>query len=54
MVKYLLKIFWRNEFDEVTKEQYLKAQNYAGVHVKSENEISLLFQGNGILGKIKK
>ena len=51
MIRYFLKIFWREDFDEVTKKQYDDARRYAGVHIKKGE--ALIFQGNGISGQIE-
>ena len=51
MVKYFLKISWQKEATEVTKEQYMMAEENAGFHSKFEDKpATASFTGKGIEG----
>ncbi len=51
MTKYFLKAEWQDEGKEVTKEQYMAAEENAGFHSKFEGEpATASFGGKGIEG----
>jgi hypothetical protein len=53
--KYYLKADWQSEYQEVTKEQFIDAEQSAGFHSKfGPNEIATGgFSGRGISGKVE-
>ncbi len=54
MAKYFLKAEWQDEGTEVTKEQYMAAEENAGFHPKFEDEpATQSFGGRGIEGWIE-
>ena len=54
-MKYFLKADWEDNYKEVTKEQYIKAERNAGFHSKSGDGIATAsFTGCGISGKTSK
>jgi hypothetical protein len=51
MVKYFLKASWQDKGKEVTKEQYMMAEENAGFHSKFEDKpATASFAGKGIEG----
>ncbi len=55
-MKYFLKADWQEEYQEVTKEQYIKEERRAGFFPKSGNDKEIAtanFYGNGISGMVK-
>lgn len=54
-MKYFLKADWEDNYKEVTKEQYIKAERDAGFHSKSGDGIATAsFTGCVISGKTSK
>lgn len=54
-MRYFLRASWQDEYEEVTKKQYIRAERDAGFGSRQSDEIATVgFSGHGVSGKINK